>query len=423
MTTALPLAGVRVVDLSWIVAGPTCTRILADFGAQVIKVESQQVRDTIRNGAPFADGKQGINRSGSFNNLNRGKLGVTLNLGHPKGLELLKRLLAISDVLVENFSSRVLEDRWDLTYATLRELRPDIIYCSLSGFGHSGPFRDNTTWGPTAQAVSGLTLMSGLPGQEPAGWGYSYMDNTAGYQAAIAVLAAIHYRNRSGKGQWIDLSQSEGGLAMTGTAILDYTVNGRSYRRAGNPPGNRADNPKVAPHNTYRCKGEVVVADGRKDWRWCAIACFTEEQWRSLCRVMGRDGLESDSRFATNAARLADQDALDGVIESWTRERDPYQVMDLLQRTGVPAGVVQNAEDKVERDAQLRARQWLVEAEHPEIGRRMFEGVSARLSKTPGCVRHGAPLLGGDNDFVLREVLGLSDEEMAELEAEEVTAK
>ncbi|MBM3946287.1 MAG: CoA transferase, partial [SAR202 cluster bacterium] len=281
----------------------------------------------------------------------------------------------------------------------------------------------NTTWGPTAQAVSGLTLMSGLPGQEPAGWGYSYMDNTAGYQAAIAVLAAIHYRTRTGKGQWIDMSQSEGGLAMTGTTILDYTVNGRSFRRGGNPPGNRADNPRVAPHNTYRCKGEVIVGDGRKDGRWCAVACVTEEQWASLCRVMGRDALALDPRFATNSARLQNQDALDTEIESWTRARDPYHVMDSLQRAGVPAGVVQNAEDKVERDPQLRVREWFVEAEHPELGRRPFEGVSVRLGKTPGRVRRGAPLLGGDTDFVLREVLGLNDEQMAELAAEEVTAK
>lgn len=423
MGTSLPLSGVRVVDLSWIIAGPTCTRVLADFGAQVIKVESQQVRDTIRNGAPFADGKQGINRSGFFNNVNRGKLGVTLNLGHPKGLDLLRRLLAISDVLVENFSSRILEDRWGLTYETLRELRPDIVYCSLSGFGHSGQFRDATTWGPTAQAVSGLTLMSGLPGHEPAGWGYSYMDNTAGYQAAVAVLAALHYRRRTGKGQWIDLSQSEGGMAMTGTAILDYTVNGRSFRRAGNPPGNRADNPRVAPHNTYRCAGEVVIADERKDGRWCAIACFNEQQWQALCRAMGRDDLARDPRFATNAARLQNQDALDAAIEQWTLQHDPYRVMETLQLAGVPAGVVQNAEDKVERDAQLRERGFFVEAEHQEVGKRLFEGMSVRLTKTPGRIRRGAPLIGGDNDFVLREVLGLTDAEMEQLAEEEVTAK
>jgi crotonobetainyl-CoA:carnitine CoA-transferase CaiB-like acyl-CoA transferase len=416
----LPLAGVRVVDLSWIVAGPTSTRILADFGAEVIKVESREVRDMIRGGAPFADGKPGINRSGFFNNLNRNKLGLALNLSHPSGLDILKRLIAISDVLVENFSSRVMEERWGLTYKALREVKPDIIYCSLSGYGHSGPFRDNTTWGPTAQAVSGLTLMSGLPGKEPAGWGYSFMDNTAGYQAALAVLAALHHRSRTGEGQWIDLSQVEGGIAMTGPYILDYTVNGRTFRRDGMPPGNRSESRQIAPHNTYRCKGEVRVGENSVDGRWCAIVCRTDAEFRALCAAMGQPRLADDARFRTNAERLRNEDALDSAIESWTRQHDPYEVMSRLQRAEVPCGVVQNAADKVEQDAQLKARGFFVEAEHQEAGKRLFEGVSVRLQKTPGSVRRGAPLLGGDNEYVLRTLLGVTDAEMEQLIEEAV---
>lgn len=411
------LSGIRVLDFSWIVAGPTCTRILAEFGAEVIKVESRDVRDMVR-GGPAAGGRPGTNLSGMFNNLNRNKLGVTLNVVHPTGHELVRRLISISDVVVENFSAGTLEERWGLGYEEQRKLRPDIIYASLSGFGHTGRSRDNTTWGPIAQALSGLTFMSGLPGREPAGWGYSYMDQTAGFEAAIAVLMALHHRNRTGEGQWIDMSQVEGGIVLTGAALLDFTVNGRPYRRPGNPPGNRADHPLVAPHNAYRCAGEVAVGDGRMDGRWCAIACYTEEQWRALCRVIGKEAMVHDPRFSSNLERVAHQDELDAVIEAWTGQRAPREVMETLQAAGVPAGMVQNARDKVEDDPQLRARDFIVEAEHAELGRRKFEGIPVHLSETPGAVKRGAPLLGEHNLYVFQELLGLSEAEVAELVAE-----
>lgn len=413
------LSGVRVLDFSWIVAGPTCTTILAEFGAEVIKVESRDVRDMVR-GAPAAGAPPGPNSSGMFNNLNRNKLGLSLNVVHPKGFELIQHLVSISDVVVENFSAGTLADKWNLGYEEQRKLRPDIIYCSLSGFGHTGRSRDNTTWGPIAQALSGLTFMSGLPDQEPAGWGFSYMDQTAGFEAAIAVLMALHHRNRTGQGQWIDMSQVEGGIVLTGSAILDFTVNGRRYRRPGNPPANHADHPRVAPHNAYRCAGEVVVGDGRKDGRWCAIACYTEDQWRALCRVMAQPGLAADSRFATNLDRLKHQDQLDALIDSWTRDKDARQLMHTLQAAGVPAGMVQNARDKVEDDPHLKARNFIVEADHPVLGTRKFEGIPIHLSETPGKVWRGAPLLGEHSSQVLQELLGLDDSAVAGLEAEGV---
>ena len=241
------LQGIRVVDFSHIVAGPTCTRILADFGAEVIRVEFEQTLDYCRYIPPVMPG-DGPNRSGSFNDINRNKLGVTLNAMHPKGMDLLQKLITVSDVVVENFSSRVL-DIWGLDYDAQCKLRPDIIYASLSGFGHSGSNRDYTTWGPSAQALSGLTYMSGLPGEEPAGWGFSYMDLSGGYYGAIACLMALHHRNRTGEGQWVDMSQGRGRDRADRLKHPGLHSHGRPYRRPGNPPGTAPQIPRW-PHTT-----------------------------------------------------------------------------------------------------------------------------------------------------------------------------
>ena len=403
------LQGIRVVDFSHIVAGPTCTRILADFGAEVIRVEFEQTLDYCRYIPPVMPG-DGPNRSGSFNDINRNKLGVTLNAMHPKGMDLLQKLITVSDVVVENFSSRVL-DIWGLDYDAQCKLRPDIIYASLSGFGHSGSNRDYTTWGPSAQALSGLTYMSGLPGEEPAGWGFSYMDLSGGYYGAIACLMALHHRNRTGEGQWVDMSQVEAGIVLTGSSILDFTVNGRPYRRPGNPPGNRSTNPTVAPHNTYRCKGED---------RWCVITVFNDEQWESFVDALGAPAWASDERYSTNQGRVENQDDLDRHIESWTRDRTPHEVMATLQAAGVPAGAVQDSKDKVENDPQLEARDYLPAVDHPEIGRGRVEGVPLKMSRSPWELRRAAPLLGEHREYVYQEVLGIEEAELVELAEEGV---
>lgn len=405
-----PLSGVRVVDLTWIVAGPQCTRILADLGAEVIKVEYADSSDYIRRAPPFADDQPGPNRSGFFNNLNRNKLGVTLNVAHPDGLELLKRLISISDVFIENFSSRVLT-RWGLDYPEQRKLKPDIIYASLSGFGHSGRHQDYTTWGPTAQALSGLTFMSGLPGETPAGWGYSFLDHTAGYYAATAIMMALHHRHRTGQGQWVDISQVETGIVMTGPAMLDYTVNGRPYRRDGNPPGNRSMHPRVAPHNVYPCLG---------DDRWCAISVFTDEEWKALCGAIGKPSWTREARFATNEARVENEAELDSLIGEWTRRHEAEEVMTTLQAAGVAAGVVQTSADKVDRDPQLRARDFFPVADHPEIGPYEFEGFPARFSGPGAALHRASPMLGQDNEMIYRELLGIEDGEYQQLAEEAV---
>ena len=415
MAKPLPLEGVRVLDFTHIVAGPQCTRILGDLGAQVIKVEQGQAMDVTRSAALGGiGGIPGVNRSGMFEYFNRNKLSITINALMPAGLDLIKKLVSVSDIVIENFSSRVLE-RWGLSYEEQCELKKDIIYVSITGFGHIGRLRDYSTWGPTAQALSGLTFMSGLPGERPAGWGYSFLDHTAGYNAAIATLMALHHRNRTGEGQWLDVSQVESGMVLTGPAVLDYTANGRPYRRPGNPTGNRSSNPRVAPHNAYRCAGDDEIVAGEPRQRWCVISIFTEEDWQKFCKAIGSPEWTSDPKFATNADRVANEDELDRLIEQWTIDKMPHEVMHRLQSAGVAAGAVQTNEDKVVRDPQLRSREFIQKVPHREV-EEPFETDSLpfKFSHTEHRIRQGSPPLGSDTNFILTEGLGLRGAEIAE---------
>jgi crotonobetainyl-CoA:carnitine CoA-transferase CaiB-like acyl-CoA transferase len=425
----LPLRGVRVIDFSWIVAGPQATRILADFGAEVIRVEYAGRLDSTRigmisPGTPAAS----VNVSGFFSNLNRNKRSITLNLNDPAGLETIRQLLAVSDLVVENYSAGVMESK-GLSYETMAAVNPGIIYLSLSGFGHAGRDRDNITWGPTAQAVSGLTFMSGLPGKPAAGWGYSYLDHTAGYFGALAVLFALYHRSLTGQGQYIDISQIETGMVLAGPAILDRSVNGRSYRRPGNPPGNRSTYPALAPHNTYPCKGPGSPssdAEGRASQtsndRWIAIAVENEDQWKALLAVMGSPEWALQPELATNSERLRHQDELDAKIAAWTADQDAFDLMLRLQKHGVPAGVVQSMADRMERDPQLASRGFYPEADHPELGRHRFEGVPFQMSRSEWRIERGAPLLGEHNDAVLGDLLGLAEERVLDLTLEAASA-
>lgn len=402
-----PLSGIRVVDFSWIVAGPQATRIMADFGAEVIRIEYEGRLDSVRIGG----GSDSPNMSGMFNDLSRNKLSMTLNVRHPMGLDLVKQLIGKADVVLENFSAGVL-DSWGLSYDVLKAIKPDIIYISMSGFGHTGRDKNYTTWGPTAQGLSGLTFLSGLPSDEeqPAGWGFSYMDNTGGYYGVMAVLLALHHRNRTGEGQRIDMSQVEAGMVLTGPTVLDYEVNGRSARRPGFPPGNRSVYPATAPHNTYRCRG--IDAAGQR--RWVAISVYTEEQWQAMVKVMGNPAWAKDPKFATRLDRVDHQDELDRNIEEWTTTLGSFEVMYSLQNVGVPAGAVESAEDRIEYDPQLKARNFYPVADHAELGPHRFQGMPVQLSRTPWELKRGAPLLGEHNEYVCKEILGMTDEQYVE---------
>ena len=379
------LEGVRIVDFSWVLAGPYATRILADFGAEVIKVQSKVTMEG------------DINATGYFNTWNRNKLGITLNLNKPKGVEIAKRLIGISDVVVENFSPRVMAN-WGLDYEVLKEIKPDLIMVSLSGIGQTGPWRNYVAFGATIQALSGLTYLTTLPNYPPIGLGYSYADHVAGLIATVAILEALEYRQESGEGQYIDLSELEAMLTLLGPAILNYTANGQ----VAIPVGNRPTYFSTAPYGVYRCKGED---------RWCAISVSTQEEWEAFSKALGSPEWTKEERFATLQARLKNVDELDRLIEEWTSKYSAEEVMSLLQASGVACGVIQDAHD-LSQDPQLKARGFFVEAEHPLLGKVVFDASPIKLSQTPAQFERPAPLLGQDNDYVYRQLLGIGEQEM-----------
>jgi crotonobetainyl-CoA:carnitine CoA-transferase CaiB-like acyl-CoA transferase len=415
-----PLAGIRVADFCWMGVGSVATRLLADFGAEVVKIEDRTRIDTPRRLPIYKDeparnfGEELVdadpNRGGLFNNYCRNKLGVTINMRTERGRTLAERLIAASSVVSENFAPGVME-RWGLTYDRLRELSPGVIYARMSGYGHSGPHAHYRSYGPVVQAVSGLSYISGLPGREPSGWGLSYMDNQAAYYNSTALLMAIYRRMQTGEGTEIDVSAIETGINLVGPVLLDVTVNGRSTRRPDFPPGNRLEWPDAAPHGVYPAHGED---------RWIAIAVFDQAQWEALVAVMGSPGWVHDPRFADQASRHAHQDALDGLVAEWTGEHDRFELTELLQARGVPAGAVQDARDLDESDPQVAAREVFFEMDHPVIGPARFEGNPMRFSSLDQDSWRSAPLLGEDNEHVFKRIVGVADDEYDELAAEGV---
>ncbi len=379
------LQDLRVIDFTWVLAGPFATRILADYSAQVIKVQSE-----------LTMGGTQHNISGYFNTWNRNKLGIALNLSQPQGIEIAKRLVQISDVVVENFSPRVLRN-WGLDYETVRKIKPDLIMLSMSGMGQTGPWRDYIAFGATIQALSGITYLTTFPGRPPLGLGYSYADHVAGLMGALAILQALEYRQKTGEGQYIDLAELEAMSTLLGTAILDYGVN----HRVASPSGNRPTHRIAAPYGAYRCRGED---------RWCAIAVFAEDEWQAFCQVLGNPSWTKEGRFATLSDRVKNIDQLDLLVEEWTKEHSAEEAMTLLQGVGIAAGVVQDAAD-LSQDPQLRARGFFVELDHPVLGQTSFDGSPVKLSDTPACFQQAAPLLGQHNEYVYRQLLGMSEEE------------
>jgi benzylsuccinate CoA-transferase BbsF subunit len=404
------LAGVRICDFAGQLAGAGATKWLAAFGAEVIRIEDpvRQGRwDILRGVGPFKDARRGIDLGGGFNNHNVGKLGITLNLRTERAKELLTELIRQSDCVTENFAAGVLE-RMGFGYARLKEIRPDIVYVSNCGFGQEGPYAAYKTWGPIVQAVSGLTFASGLPGQPPAGWGYSYMDHTGGYYMAMAILLALIHRQRTGEGQWVDLSCTDAALTLHGPALLDWTVNGRPARREGQPHSNRNTAPPMAPHGIYPCAGEDA---------WVAIACRDEDDWRRLAAAIGA-AWTGEAAYATLEARLANQDTLDADVAGWTAGRDKFAVQAQLRAAGVPCSAVQKPEERVDHDPDTEGL-WPT-VTHTAIGEVRVDGLPARFSKTPWRIERGGPCLGEHNEDVFGRLFGLSPAEVAALREEGV---
>jgi crotonobetainyl-CoA:carnitine CoA-transferase CaiB-like acyl-CoA transferase len=409
------LKGIRVLDFTWSVSGATSTRILAALGAEVIKVEWPKSPDAMRFSMYAKDDEPGLDNGAFFNHLNAGKRGITVNMKSEKGMEMIKELLRRSDVVTENFSAGVFE-KWGFTYESLSSLSPGIIYMSISGLGHSGRRMMYGTWGLTAAALSGMTFISGLPDRHPCGWGYSYLDIIAGYTGAYSILAALFHKKRTGKGQYIDISQVETALHLAGANLLDFTVNGRSSVRKGFPPGNRSvlspnqnesdyRGAAACPHNIYRCAG-----DGNNDW--CAIAVYSDMEWERFKEALGQPEWAQSERFDHMSGRIQYQDELDQSIQSYTIQYNKYELMSRLQSFGIACGAVQENEDLVEKDRQLQYRELFEQVEHPLLGLRKIEGIPIKMSRTPPCIRKAAPLMGEDNEYVYGHILGYSSEEI-----------
>jgi len=427
----MALDGVRILDFTRLGFGAQATLICGALGADVIRVESTTRPDPIRVMPPYlpepGDRGEGFgaatlanatsaaspNRGGIFYKYNTGgKRSITVDARHPKGLGLLRDLVAVSDVVTESFAAGTLE-RWGLGYEAQRSARPDIVYVSMCGFGHEGPDTAHVTMGPTAQALTGLTFMVGLPGRPPAGWSFSYLDHVGGYLGAVAVLAGLLHRARTGEGQHLDVSQLEPATALSGALFLDAVVNGRPSRRPDFPTGNRR--PTSAPGGAYPAAG---------DDKWVVISCRTDAEWDALVEAMGGPAWAKDPAYATFAGRRAHADELDARIGEWTSTQDRYDVMALLQARHVPAGAVQDAADRLERDPQLAARGHFTMLGNTEVAPMPLEGLPVHLTRTPahtgGRLRRGPPLLGEDTDAVLGELLGMSPDDVEALRAEGV---
>ena len=406
------LGHLRICDFTGQLAGAGATRWLAAFGAEVIRIEDPVRRgrwDILRGSPPFKDERRGIEAGTGFNNHNVNKLGITLNLRTERGRELLAELVRVSDVVAENFAAGVLE-RLGFSYDHLVELRPDVVYVSNCGFGHTGPYREYKSWGPIAQAVGGLTHTSGLPDQPPAGWGYSYMDHTGAYYMAIAILMAVHHRQRTGQGQWVDLSCTEAAATLHGAPLLDWSVNGRPLRRAGAPNSNRNQAPPMAPHGIYPCEGED---------NWVAIACRHDGDWLALADVIDTDWARQP-HLATLQGRLAAEDELDDHMCGWTASHNRWAVVDDVVAAGVPAAAVARPGERIDGDATTHAWGLWPMVDHPYTGGARVDGLPVHLSATDWSITSAAPLLGQHNRQVYGELLGLGDAEIDALAGEGV---
>jgi crotonobetainyl-CoA:carnitine CoA-transferase CaiB-like acyl-CoA transferase len=413
------LDGVRIIDLSQIYAGPYATKLLADMGAEVIRVECAQrsgrggalppMKPGGAFGASFPDGDTGdhsYNRFAYYNEVNRNKLAVTIDLSKPSGVEVFKKLVSISDVVIENFTPRVMPN-FGLDYDVLRATNPRIIMVSISGYGRSGPYRDCTAYGESIEAMSGLSKLTAYRDGAPLKPGVAYADAAAGLHAAFAVLAALRYRNTNGVGQHIDLSMREALTGLLGEAFMDWSMNHRPVKPIGN------GHPRMAPHGCYRTKG---------DDEWIAISIASDEEWTALRRVMGDPAWSRDERFAGTDGRLAHRDELDELIGKWTGKYDNIELADMLQSYNIKAGAMLDAAALV-NDPHLNERGFFQEVAHQEAGRHIMPGVSWRMSRTPGRIGRPAPCFGQHNRYVFGKLLGMSDAEIERLAREGVTAE
>jgi len=405
----LPLEGVRIIDSTYVIAMPYAAGILADLGAEVIKVEGPTRIDTTRGGAQgvFTDNDPGDdwwNRATSYNLMHRGKRSLTLDLSKEEGREVFKELVKTSDVLMENFTPRVMRG-WGLDYPNLKKIKPDIIMVSNTGYGHGGgPYSNYGAMATSMEGTHGLVSLTGYEGEElPSKAGQSFVDFVASWSALLGIGTALHYRNRTGKGQWQDLGMYQAGAFFAGEHILDWTANNRKPTRIGNR------HPWRAPQGCYPCSGTD---------QWCVISVGDDDEWMALCKAIGVPELLDDTRFGTASDRMKHHDELDEIIRVWTSTLDKFEVMERLQGVGVPAGPVNDSKD-ANTDPHYWERGYMQRLDYPEerkMGSRVLLTRPWQLSKAPMPIERAAPKLGEGNEYFLQDLLGLSESEIAKLD-------
>jgi benzylsuccinate CoA-transferase BbsF subunit len=393
------LQGLKVVDFSWVFTGPIVTKYLGDHGAEIIKIESAARPDGTRLMTPFAPGAMGLNSSGVFANYNSSKYSVNINLREPRGKQIVHRLVERADIVLETFGPGTMK-KLDLDYERLKQVKPDIIMLSMSMVGQYGPHSDQPSFGQVLQATNGFVQLLGWPDRPPCLPVAAYTDFIAPWYVLIALMSAVDYRRRTGKGQYIDLAMLECSVHPASPVAMDYAVNGRIQNRMGNR------NPGAAPHGVYPCKVKE---------RWCAIAVFNDKEWEALCRVMGNPAWPRSPKFDTLLHRTENEEELDKRMGQWTKQFTAEEVMARLQKVGVAAGVVQTGDDLVDNDLQLKHRRHFVEMNHAEMGKHLTERPPYRLSKTPPHPQRPFPSFGEHTEYVCKNMLSMGDEEFAEL--------
>ena len=397
------LENLKVVGFTAAGVGNIVMKTMAEQGATCVRIESILRPCILRTAQPFKDGKPGVNRSAYFAIYNNGLLSISLNMKHEKTSQITKRLFEWADVVIENYSPGTMAS-WGIDYEQAKKIKPDIIMISLSHQGQTGPHRGIPGYGSQLQGVAGLANLTGYPDRMPSLIGMSYPDFITPPFGVTAIVAALDYKRRTGKGQYIDVSEFEDTLMYLQPVLLDYQVNKRVWMRNANKV------PSAAPHGAFCCKG---------DDQWCAIAVTTDKQWQAFCTIMGDPDWTKSSKFVTLRARKQNEDDLNKLVNQWTINYTPREVMDKLQTVGVPAGMFQNSGDVVQ-DPHLKARGYFQILNHPEIGPHEYVRSNFILAKTPGELKRPAPLLGEHTEYVCRELLHVPSEEFDQLLVEEV---
>jgi len=392
--------GIKIANFAWVGVGPLHARYLALHGATVVRVESHTRPDTLRLMVPFKGGA-GVNNTPWFADLNPNAYGVSINMEKPPGLEIAWKLIMWADIMIESFIPGTMK-KWGLDYDNVRQKRPDIIYVSTCQMGQTGPYAKFGGFGYQAGGISGFTYISGMPDRPPSPTQIAYTDVIAPRFGVAALVAALEYRRRTGKGQYLEQSQFETSCHFLSPHIMDYLINKRVLERDGNR------NPAAAPHGVYPCKG---------DDRWCAIAVFNDAEWRDFAGLMGVPQLADDPKFATVLARKQNEDELDATIGRWTVDYTAEQVEAMLQAIGVASAVVADTRDLV-TDRQLRATGYYKEQNHSVVGPHLYRTMGYTMLNTPPELTMPGPALGEHNEYVLKELLHMTDDQIGDALAE-----